>query len=81
MQLPHPKNPAGSDLRRLMELFRYSDPVSSDALAGIEGQLEELLSQLQIAATSQDTAAIHGLCETTENVLKERNLLCRLNKS
>ena len=68
------------DVARLAEELRYSDPVSNDALAEIEGELSACVDELQVAVVDGDTAAIRELCRKTSVTLLERNRLCKLNK-
>lgn len=68
------------DVSRLSEALRYSDPVSSQALAEIEKELESLIDELQKAAMEQDFPAAHELCRKALLTLEERNRLCKLNK-
>lgn len=67
-------------LEQLTENLRYSDPVSSEALTEIEDQLADCLTQLQEAVSSQDSEQTSALCRKAEEVLAERNQLCKMNK-
>lgn len=67
-------------LKSLAEEFRYSDPVSSDALAEIERDLSAAVDELQSAIVDGDSNAIKQLCRKVSAVLAERNRLCKLNK-
>ncbi len=67
-------------LRKLADEFRYSDPVSSEALKPVENDLQVFVSDLQNAVSSGDSAAITALCGKISTVLTERNRLCKLNK-
>lgn len=68
------------DINRLSEALRYSDPVSSQALAEIEKELENLIDELQKAAMEQDFPSARELCRKASLILEERNRLCKLNK-
>lgn len=68
-------------LTELSESFRFSDPVSSDALAEIEQDLASLLDELQKALLEKDSASAETLCKQTELKLIERNRLCKLGKN
>lgn len=68
-------------LEKLAESFRFSDPVSSQALKEIEDILEEDLTKLQEAMTLRKKEEILTLCRKTEKDLAERNERCRLNKN
>ena len=67
-------------LTALADKFRYSDPVSSDAVAGIEADLVSAVDELQTAVVDGDLAAAKQLCSKIEAKLNERNRICKLNK-
>ena len=68
-------------LKALAEEFRYSDPVSSDALAEIERDLSAVVDELQAAVIDGDRDAAKQLCRKASAILAERNRLCKLNKN
>lgn len=68
------------EIKQFSEEVRYSDPVSSDALADIERDLSAAVDDLQAAIVDGDNAAALQLGKKADNLLKERNRLCRLNK-
>ena len=67
-------------LTELAEKFRYSDPVSSDALEAIEQDLTACVDELQNAVLEGDWDSAGLLITKTETTLAERNRLCKLNK-
>ena len=67
-------------IKALAEEFRYSDPVSSEALTEIEADLSALVDDLQAAVVDGDEAAVQQLCKKTAATLAERSRLCKLNK-
>lgn len=71
---------AAKALENLADEFRYSDPVSGEALKDIENDLMALMSELQKAVIDNDTVGVMDLCKKTSAVLTERNRLCKLNK-
>ena len=71
---------AGPAVKKLAEEFRYSDPVSGEALEEIEAELASDIDTLQQAVIDGDTDAVQTLCRKTSAVLAERNRLCKLNK-
>ena len=71
---------AKAELKKLSESLRLSDPVSSEATAETEAELKSLMDELQNALLDDDNAGISGLCKQAENVLAERNRICKLNK-
>ena len=71
----------GADIKALADEFRYSDPVSSDALAEVERDLSAAVDELQSAVIDGDAKAVAQLCRKASTVLAERNRLCKLNKN
>ncbi len=69
------------EVKQFCENIRYSDPVSSEALAEIDLDLSAAVDNLQIAIVDGDNIAIRQLAQKADNVLSERNRLCKLNKS
>ena len=72
---------AASAVKRFAEEMRYSDPVSSKALADIEADLAAAVDELQSAAVDGDSASVKQLCRKASGILAERNRLCKLNKA
>ena len=67
-------------IKALAEEFRYSDPVSSDAIADAEADLVAAVDELQAAYVDGDSEAVAKLCRRASALLAERNRLCKLNK-
>ena len=67
-------------IKALAEELRYSDPVSSEAIADAEADLSAAIDALQQAVVEGDSAAIAQLCRKASLLLAERNRLCKLNK-
>ncbi len=67
-------------LKELAEAFRYSDPVSNEALREIEDTLADDLANLQDAVALLEKENALELCRKTKRDLEERNQLCRLHK-
>ncbi|WP_031547354.1 hypothetical protein [Oribacterium sp. FC2011] len=65
---------------RLMEEIRYSDPVSTSDLDGIEYKLELSLGDVKTAIDNGDTEGIIKAVDDTMHILKERNALCKAGK-
>jgi hypothetical protein len=68
-------------IKALAEEFRYSDPVSNEAIADAEADLAAAVDQLQAAFVDGDNDAMAQLCRKTSALLAERNRLCKLNKN
>lgn len=72
---------AAAVMKQFAEEMRYSDPVSSDALAEIEADLSAAVDELQSAIVDGDSNATKQLCRKATGLLAERNRLCKLNKA
>ena len=70
-----------AELDKLADEFRYSDPVSSDAITDAEDELRCCIDELQRAVAENQSEDISHLCRKTSLVLAERNRLCKLNKA
>ena len=68
-------------IKSLAEEFRYSDPVSSEAIGDAEADLSAAVDELQSAYVDGDSDAVAKLCRKVSALLAERNRLCKLNKS
>ena len=62
------------------EALRFSDPVSSDALADVEENLTGLVEELGNAVLDKDYSAAQSLCTKASTLLADRNRMCKLNK-
>lgn len=62
------------------EQLRFSDPVSSEATADCEAELQSLTEEMQKAILDSDVSGAKSLCGRAQAVLAERNRLCKLNK-
>ncbi len=71
---------AKAQLQKLSDALRFSDPVSSNATVESETELKQLMEELQNAMLDGDTSGISRLCKQAQNVLAERNRICKLNK-
>ena len=70
-----------AEIKALAEEFRYSDPVSNDAIADAEADLAAAVDELQSAYVDGDSEAVAKLCRKASALLAERNRLCKLNKN
>lgn len=67
-------------LRRLADTVRYSDPMSSDAVAGVEAQIHQQLDALTLAVRGGQTAQALALCDAVSALFAERNQRLKLSK-
>lgn len=68
------------EVQQFCENVRYSAPVSSEALAEIEGALAAVADDLQAAIVEGNNGRTCQLAQKADNLLCERNRLCKLNK-
>lgn len=68
------------EVQQFCENVRYSDPVSSEALAEIEGALSAVADDLQAAIVEGNNGRTCQLARKADHLLCERNRLCKLNK-
>ena len=71
---------AATAVQELAEELRYSDPVSSEAIAEAEDNLAAAIDAVQAAIAAGNTDDVKLLCKKASAVLAERNRLCKLNK-
>jgi len=69
-----------TELKKLADAFRYSDPVSSDATKELENELDAELKNLQKALAASDADGVKSLCGKLQDTLSERNRVCAVNK-
>lgn len=68
------------ECQKLAEAIRYSDPMSSETLQELEGDLARTLSECDRAVTAKDFAAAKELCAKAMLLLAERNKVCKALK-
>jgi hypothetical protein len=68
------------ELEKLVESFRFSDPVSNDTTEDIESIIMEKLENLKLGISS--TSVDENIAKITElkNLLSERNRICKASK-
>lgn len=67
------------ELKVLAEALRFSDPMSSPQLAGVENQMEAKVVALG-SVVGSDAAAASALCAELQQLIAERNRKCKLLK-
>lgn len=63
-----------TELNRLAEMIRYSDPMSHEQLAGLEEKISAKVAELKTAANRPE------LITELISLLEERNLKCKILK-
>ncbi len=69
-----------AECRKVYEAVRYSDPVSNDALAGYEEQIEIEFGKLSEAVKANDLEIVKEMTDTVLVLIRDRNNKCKLLK-
>lgn len=69
-----------TEVKKLAEELRYSDPVSNEAIREIEYELTACVDELQSVIVDGDYVVAQELCRKARVTLMERNRLCKLSK-
>ena len=68
-----------SELKKVYEALRYSDPVSNEQLSSIEHEIEMSFNQLKNTISNDDEDII-SVSKTLLSLIEERNLKCKMSK-
>lgn len=71
---------AKNAVAELADEFRYSDPVSNEALMEIESELKSAVTELQKSVSIGGTAQIIEKVKRTSELLAKRNQFCKQHK-
>lgn len=69
-----------TECRRVCEKIRYSDPMSSPALAGVEAQIHAKFASLRDAVKADNTALATKIADELIVLVDDRNAKCKLFK-
>ena len=69
-----------AECKKVYEAVRYSDPMSNDALASIEGDITIKFSNFSEAVASEDSVTVATLADEIIILLGDRNKKCKLLK-
>ena len=68
-----------TELKKVYEALRYSDPVSNEQLSSIEHEMEMSFNRLKNTISNGDEDIISA-SKTLLSLIKERNLKCKMSK-
>jgi hypothetical protein len=71
---------AKTECRKVYEAIRYSDPMSNDALASVEGQIAVRFAELSDAVKADDADRITELANEVCILINNRNQKCKIFK-
>lgn len=69
-----------AECKRVFEEAKYSDPMSSPALASLEGRIAVKAEDFAAAVQSGDAETVKKIAAETIALIKERNILCKSGK-
>lgn len=69
-----------AECKKVYEAVRYSDPMSNDALASVEGQITVKFAELSDAVKADDTAKVAEIANEVVILIGDRNKKCKLLK-
>lgn len=69
-----------AECKKVYEAVRYSDPMSSEMLASVEGQITIKFATLTDAVKADDATAVSAAAEEVLILIKDRNNKCKLLK-
>ena len=73
-------NELKAEAKKVYEAIRYSDPMSSDALSNIEGQIQSEFEFLSQAVKSEDLELAKSVANGLLNLIDGRNKKCKVLK-
>ena len=68
------------EVNKVYEAVRYSDPMSNEALAGVEAQITLKVSELEDAIEKSDIELVKKTVREMVILLNDRNKKCKLLK-
>lgn len=69
-----------AECKKVYEAIRYSDPMSSEMLAGVEGQITIKFAALSEAVQADDSQAVAAAAAEVLILVKDRNSRCKMLK-
>ena len=67
-----------AEIKKVYEAFRFSDPMSSDALSDVEGRIQNQFNLLQEVAITEDTDRISQVSKDLLSLIDYRNKKCKI---
>ena len=72
--------PVKNACKKVYEAVRYSDPVTSDALADVENRIRTEFNAFTDAVLSDNADAVNASADELLTLIKERNSRCKMEK-
>ena len=74
------EKPIKDMLQKTAEEIRYSNPISRDISEEIENEIDVLYTEIETAALDADVENTARLCDRMEELLRERDRICKYGK-
>lgn len=71
---------AKAEIKKVYEAFRFSDPMSSDALTDVEGRIQNQFNLLSEVVITEDTEKISQVAKDLLSLIDYRNKKCKISK-
>lgn len=71
---------AKAEIKKVYEAFRFSDPMSSDALTDVEGRIQNQFNLLSEVVITEDTEKISQVSKDLLSLIDYRNKKCKISK-
>ncbi len=68
------------EIKKVYEAFRFSDPMSSDALVDVESRIQNQFNLLQEVTLTEDAEKISQVAKDLLNLIDYRNKKCKISK-
>ncbi len=68
------------EIKKVYEAFRFSDPMSSDALNDVEGRIQNQFNLLQEVTITEDTDRVSQVAKDLLSLIDYRNKKCKISK-
>ena len=69
-----------AEIKKVYEAFRFSDPMSSDALNDIEDRIQNQFNLLQEVVITENTEKVSQVSKDLLNLIDYRNKKCKITK-
>ena len=69
-----------TEIKKVYEAFRFSDPMSSDALVDVEGRIQNQFNLLQEVTITEDTDRVSQVAKDLLSLIDYRNKKCKITK-
>ncbi len=69
-----------AEIKKVYEAFRFSDPMSSEALSDVEGRIQNQFNLLQEVAITEDADRVLQVSKDLLSLIDYRNKKCKISK-